>query len=792
MSLFTFLRCIIHSSWILAVLATPLALTAQEPLVFFESTEGKNIAANTLIFPAQSPNIDLEYVRANSQLLVPNSNPYTVDHEEKETSTIWGKFILHNAEAEPLTIYLETNKIAYHGLTIYQLTEDQPIVFEYSIGAEDNSNQLRVNGLSSQWTLEPGDNEFYFLADASSDFIPIDFSAFPSKAYIEHVSSSSMFLSTTRGIALGLLLFNLFIFIQTSDKAYLYYSLLIFTAISRIAYEDGFAQAIWHTSPWWESHAYLFFLCLFAGSGLFFHSAYLKLPDHSPFQAKFTTWWGSLYLACSVLYLVDLIPVRITVISVLLVSPYILVSALLWARTGFRPAIIYCIAVFVPLLGFIADGIYVLFPLGPPLNQFWFDRIGTPLSTILFAIGLADRINKLDSDKTEAERIALQAKAQTAAKSEFLAKISHEIRTPMNGILGMSQLLMKTGLSNSQKQYNNIIHSSGKSLLNIINDLLDYSKIEAGKLELETIPFELGQVVTDIEQLFKPSANEKNVPLVINLAPNVPEVVAGDPTRIRQLLINLISNAYKFTTDGQVQLQIESTTTEDTYRFTVSDTGVGIPEDELHMLFESFSQLHVDTARKYGGTGLGLAICSQLVGIMKGKIGVSSTLGSGSSFWFELELPFAQKLITELEETTEDSTEELNILVAEDNQVNQLVIKGMLDSLGHKTTMLENGQELLEHATANHGEFDAIFMDCEMPVMDGYKASELLRDFENSNSLDAVPIIAVSAHAILDHKEKSLQVGMNRHISKPIQFEDLKLALKDRHVQISSYSASSN
>lgn len=763
---------------------------AQEALVLQESFENYNLAPYTQIFTEQSSRVDLDYVANNPQLFIANSSANRIDHIDGQTLPTWGKFVLHNSSTRPFDVYLDSNKIAFYSLTVYQLSGDETNTFRYSIDPEDKSDEFGVSGLASQWTLMPGENIFYFAMSAS-EYIPVDLSVFSPKAYIEHVSLTSAMLNISRGVGLGLLLFNLFIFVQTSDKAYLYFSMLIFMALGRIAYEDGFAQTFLQMPAWWQSHAFLFLICMYTGFNLFFHSTYLKLADQSPWQSKFTSWWGGGYIVCAFLYLGNLVPVELVTLSLLFVPIYILTSALLWALSGYRPAIIYFIAVSVPLLNFAIDSVFAFFSMDSPINQFWIDRLGTPLTMVLFAIGLADRINKLNTDKMEAEGVALQAKAETAAKSEFLAKISHEIRTPMNGILGMSQLLRESSLSSSQNQYNEIIHSSGKSLLNIINDLLDYSKIEAGKLELEIIPFKLRTLISDIEKLFEPSAAEKNVPLRVDLDDSVAEMMMGDPTRIRQLLINLIGNSYKFTSQGHIELKVSPTSKQDRYRFTVSDTGVGIAEDELHMLFESFSQLHVDTARKYGGTGLGLAICSQLVSIMNGEIGVSSRLGAGSSFWFELDLPAAvdsdiEKKELPLEQASNE--EELRILVAEDNHVNQLVIKGMLDRLGHKTTVLENGKELLDHAKAKHGDFDVILMDCEMPIMDGYKASELLRDFERSNALDSVPIIAVSAHAILDHKEKSLEVGMNRHISKPIQLEDLEIALKSRHVQVSNYS----
>lgn len=775
-----------HCCVITALLVSPW-LWSQEPLILYESSEGQNLAPHTFIFSEQSPNIDLDYVRKNQQLFGSNSSPYALDHGDGTVGSTWAKFTLHNAESEPLKIYLETNKIAFYGLTVYQLKENEWATFNYSVGLQDDPNQLRVNGLASEWTLAPGDNEFYLALNASP-LVGVDLSVYPPRAYVEHVNIDSVLLNISRGVAIGLLFFNLFIYVQTRDKAYLYFSILIFTAIGRIAYEDGFAHTIFYSSTWWDSHAFFFFLCMYTGFGLLFHKEYLKLSKHSPLQSTLTSWCGGFYLICAILSLLDIVSIPLVGASMSLVSPYILISALLWAFTGHRPAIIYFIAVSVPALNFIFDASFLLDTENTLASQFWIDRVGTPLSMVLFAIGLADRINKLNAEKLEAEQVAMHAKAEAAAKNEFLAKISHEIRTPMNGVLGMSQLLKDTDLDEAQKQYNDIIHSSGISLLSIINDLLDYSKIEAGKLNLETIPFDIRALVADINVLFKPDIEEKNVPLKIMVSDSVPEILSGDPTRIRQLLINLVSNAYKFTSNGFIEIKISATTKPDTYKFAVSDTGIGIAKEETHLLFNSFSQLNVETARKYGGTGLGLAICSQLVEIMQGEIGVESIPGTGSSFWFTLELPETELINTELDSEIIESGEPLNILVAEDNHVNQLVVGGMLNRLGHNITILENGQQALECVTERHEEFDVVLMDCEMPVMDGYEASKLLREFEAEHQLENIPIIAVSAHAIPEHKLKSLEVGMNHHLSKPIQLGSLQSALEDRHQQTSAQS----
>lgn len=765
--------------WGIATLLFPDTLVAQPSLILDEASSGINIAPFVQVYTQSGLTSNIDPIDQNLDFFENNESTEYISHGDGTVDTTWIKFNLFNAESQTLDVYLEANTIALYSYSVFKDSELGWEEFHRSVFEPRDTEEIHVNAITSRWKLNPGDNQFYAALNAA-EVIPVEIRAFPTKAYIEHINLESSLLNVLRGITLGLCLFNLFIFVQTRDRAYLYFSILTIAALGRTAYEEGLAQSMWSISVWWDIHAYFFFICIYTGFGLLFHSAYLKLKESSPFQAKLTQWWGGFYILSALLYLADLLPMVPVITSMALVSPYVLGSAFLWAMGGSRAAAIYFIAVSIPTLNFIIDFSFVLEYTNIPANQFWVDRIGTSLSLILFAIGLADRINTLNSEKLTAEKTALEAKAETAAKSVFLAKISHEIRTPMNGLLGMSQLLMNTRLTTIQKQYNDIIYSSGASLLHIINDLLDFSKIEAGKMELEVIPFDVQHLVDDVAVLFTLSAQEKQVPLEIRITSEVPARLAGDPMRLRQILINLINNAYKFTEKGKVKLTITSCEQSDAYRFTVSDTGLGISKSNQEALFKSFSQVGHDTARKFGGTGLGLAICSQLIELMKGKLGVQSVENQGSDFWFELSLPeHSEELIVLEEVDTEHQKTQLNVLVAEDNKVNQIVIKGMLENLGHRITIKENGQEVLDAATSNHGEYDIVLMDCEMPVMDGYEASESLRAYEKLHELNPVPIIAVTAHATSDLRKKCIDVGMNSHLAKPIQLENLKVSIAE-------------
>ena len=385
------------------------------------------------------------------------------------------------------------------------------------------------------------------------------------------------------------------------------------------------------------------------------------------------------------------------------------------------------------------------------------------------------------------------AHSANQAKSDFLANMSHEIRSPMNGIIGMSELLSHTNLSLEQQDYLKMISQSSESLLRLLNDILDFSKIEARKLELEKIDFRLRDCVSQTTQLLTVRAAKKNLELTCRVSPEVPHVLRGDPGRLKQVLLNLADNAIKFTDTGVVTIEVNQESRNDqtvVLNVAVSDTGIGIPLDKQHKVFEAFGQADASTTRKYGGTGLGLAISSQLVELMNGKISMESEPGKGTTFHFTAEFTVSsdsqlgvpaisalhgthasqvRQSETESPSDTEPATR-LKILLAEDGVVNQKVAVGLLEKRGHHIDVVVDGQQAIEAWASNT--YSVILMDLQMPVMDGFEATIAIREKEKQTGKH-IPIIAMTANVMKGDREKCLEAGMDGYVSKPVNPAEL-------------------
>ncbi len=370
------------------------------------------------------------------------------------------------------------------------------------------------------------------------------------------------------------------------------------------------------------------------------------------------------------------------------------------------------------------------------------------------------------------------AEHQAAVKAQFLSTMSHEIRTPMNAVVGLSNILLSEDPRTDQIENLDTLKFSADLLLSLINDILDYSKIEAGKISIEKIDFDLNRVITNIKNALTPKSKEKNIGLNLNIDPSIPKNVIGDPVRLSQILTNLIGNAIKFTDKGAVDIDLKMLkNTEDisTIRFAIKDTGIGIPKDKFDQIFKSFSQAEANTTRKFGGTGLGLSITKRLLELQNSEIQLESEVDKGSTFFFDLMFETAEQKET-ISKTTKEkeiafkSFAKESILLVEDNKINIMVAKKFLNKWNLNIDVAENGQIALDKIQAN--EYSMVLMDLNMPVMDGYTATAEIRKL-SAPKYQNLPIIALSASAIADFRYKAFEAGMNAFVTKPFVPEEL-------------------
>ena len=425
---------------------------------------------------------------------------------------------------------------------------------------------------------------------------------------------------------------------------------------------------------------------------------------------------------------------------------------------------------YVPVTTFL-----VALVIGLPLNYYFINqrmKLAKAHATLLEAqVAKDDLVLRLEAALEETE-------AANTAKSAFLATMSHEIRTPLNGVLGMAQAMDFDELSALQRDRLHIIQESGGALLAIVNDILDLSKIEAGKLEIEEIEFDFGALCAGVSAAFTQPANKKGVSFAVDVGEAL-GLYRGDPTRVRQILYNLVSNALKFTEAGEIR--ISARRTPDLLTITVQDTGIGMSEAVLGTLFAKYKQADTSTTRRFGGTGLGLSICSQLIELMGGDIAVTSIEGSGSRFETRLPLayigprPETSPAPTAVAATDGSGPRALRLLAAEDNPTNQLVLRTLLHHLGIEPKVVANGLEAVE--AWRHGAFDVILMDVMMPQMDGPSAAREIRRIEAESGRTRTPIIALTANAMAHQVQDYLNAGMDGFVAKPIELRKVFEAL---------------
>lgn len=835
-------------------------------------------------------------------------------------SVYWFWFDMENSTTDETRWLLEVGYPILDRVDIYTLTDtEQYEHWELGDTLLFHKRPIAHRNFVVPLRLERLEKMSVYLRVQSKGSMQVPLTLWSEQGFNEKDHTYSLIHGIFFGLFVVMALYNLFLYLSVRDISFLYYVGFVCSFLALLMSLSGYGfQHIWPYAIDWQAIN----IPVLVSLALIFSSLFTQrfLQIHKDNSLKF--YGLSILVAIGMLNLAAtfVIPYALEIKILMLICIFsgvvsFAIGVSCWFSFG-SAARYFSVSWVMVIMGAV---IIALNRMGYLPAYEWVEYIPAStasLQALILSFALGDRIQAERNEKLAAQRQALEsqrealkarliarevefksqqirieAEAESRAKSEFLAMMSHEIRTPLNGIMGMADLLRSTNLDEQLRRYVNTIYSSGESLLTIINDILDFSKIQAGKLEVEKIPVNLLDLIDDCSAIFSSKVFSKNITLLCTLEPHQPVLIQSDPVRLRQVILNYLSNAIKFTEKGHVELKLSLDTHHEILRISVQDSGAGIPEDKQKLLFRSFTQADSSTTRRYGGTGLGLAICKKLSELMGGDTGLHSTLGQGSTFWFTCKVDilddavpdtakFQQKTVALLmepgierdwltqqlnafnaqviycdaanldtthcdwlfvdnqkipeegldallhhahllpghcvyfdatnykpaiyrpltsadllrlgnaQESTHNHSLNINhddahplngirILVAEDNAVNQMVIEALLKKLGADAELVENGLRVLQKINEQPQGFDLILMDCEMPEMDGFSATQAIRKQEQAENRRAIPIIALTAHAMDEHKTRAQSVGMNGFVTKPIKRMALLQAISD-------------
>lgn len=698
-------------------------------------------------------------------------------------SNIWFRFTLTNSSSMDREVILDIGEILINDLELHYQYRGEHIAHTLGLNTDQSDKPFSQRFYALPIAIDSHSSTDVYLKIQSPYQILFSPAVSYKTAYIEQINIDGAISFTLAGMLLGILIYVLGMMWYSGERGDgIYYALFTFFSLVVLLHCNGVLIQLWPGATWINQRTYAFSVTGLSISFLLFYRAYFFTRRDFPLLDKGLMVGSCINLALAAIacFIVNALLITVIVIVVIISLIMLLTASIYMGLKSSRP------------VGLFVTGNVLFFGLSLVTNVETLGlhdlrgisrhgyELGLVIQCIFFSLAASEKIKLYRNQTHSAQTEAAFATAQNEAKSEFLAHMSHEIRTPMNGILGVVELLGNTELNKTQARYTGILKSSGHVLLNILNDVLDYSKLKAGKLNTEYISFSPAEVLGNVQALYEQGAHEKGLTLQCNVPAELPQRVWGDPTRLQQVLSNLVSNAIKFTHEGNITVNVKQQGGPglNLFRFEVTDTGVGLTEESMAKIFESFTQADGSITRQYGGTGLGLSISKQLVELMGGEIGVDDIAAGGTRFWFAIPMPEDTQWVHD--QTTESLDKAalagLKVLIVEDNTVNQLVTKEMLNELKIDSQTVDNGLQACEMIEAGHP-FDIILMDCEMPVLDGFSATERIIAWENETATKHTPIVAMTAHAVEQYQQRCLEVGMDAHLSKPTQPDELAQTL---------------
>ncbi len=690
---------------------------------------------------------------------------------------VWLKLSIWNPEKTDIELMLELNNAPLEEIDFFYQTKDTTIK-KITTGTRFPFKQRPVRNSTYVFPIKiPADSQqtFYLRID-SVEALAIPLSIRTTEEHVYQAKLTQLALGLVLGILVSMTLYNLFLFVAFRDSTYLYYVLYVISSLFFHMAVYGVGYQFWPEAIAFNIRLRDVSASMAITSLLFFVRVFFQASNHYPRFNRLliaVTMFSAIPIFTTLAIGPNLTN-QIIPVSVLLCIITIIGLTAVRYKQGYKPARFFLLSWIILSLSAITFPIVNFGLIEYNILIQWSFQIGTSLQAIFLSFALADRINLLRAQKFESDKLAKDAQEIAKTKSEFLAKMSHEIRTPINGVLGTAELLRSTPLQPLQKHYSDVIFSSGKALLSVVNDILDHAKIEAGKMQLENIKFNLDKLINECIAIFTVIARDKELGLVADISPNVQIYLNGDPARLRQILLNLLSNAFKFTEHGEIVINVQllnKNKEKAMLRFEVKDTGIGISEDQKSFLFQPFSQADSSVSRRFGGSGLGLTISRELVELMGGEIGIESQPGKGSTFWFTAEFEIATQ--DHISETNPDKSilQGKKLLIIDDHETFGLVVKSHASNWGVDVDIaltINEASTKLNVSKAETKPYDFIILDIHLPDGNGLDLAKTLSCEEKSP-----PILLVTGLELFPSNDMLNELGVKQILAKPLSNQQL-------------------